>query len=81
MRTAAVVALAVLAAGCATTQGATRPRSAVPPATLVFRESLPPDTRVCVALDPFRGGLTCAPLEELRVWLRSRRLVRFGEQP
>lgn len=80
MRLAAAIALFPLVAGCATTQTATRPP--VPPAQLVFRESLPPETRICVALDPFRGGLTCAPLDELRAWLRSRRVVRFGgEQP
>ena len=78
MKTAAAIALVLLGAGCATTQTATRPRPVVPPATLLFRESLPPETRVCVLLDPFRGGLACAPLEDVRVWLRSRRLVRFG---
>ena len=83
MRQASVLLIAVLlSSACAARQAsASRPPAPPPePGTLTFRESLEPETRICVPRDPFMADIVCINLGELRRWLRRQRLVRFEDE-
>lgn len=77
MTRALLVAVALLSSDCAARTASARTR---PPTVTqyTFTENLPPETRVCVPRNPFASDLSCMPLDELRQWLRRRRLAHFA---
>lgn len=77
---AAVIAVTLVVSACAVRQSpAPAPR---PAASYIFQELLSPETRICVPRTPWEAqAIECLTLEQLRAWLRHRRLAHFEFQP